>query len=288
MKRSEEFVEIIKGLRATQGSLKAVTKDRVNPFAESSYATLDAILAELLPKLNENKIFMTQEPIFNEDERGLSIGIETTLFHESGQWLSYEPFFMILEKGSKMNMAQSAGSVITYAKRYAVGAIFGISTDEDKDGINSDLDKAKKDNKKNGYGQKDYTKKDEYKKNDDYKKNDSKKDENTIPLTLINAQNHVIEFGKHKGKTLQELGEKEGGYLRWLINNSKDDWIVSAVKMVGAEIKRKKEADTHNQTVDIPSDPVDDGSQYQQYNDDPNQKNPEFEGVEYTDDDIPF
>lgn len=275
MKKSEEIDKIIPAFLKTQAALKTVTKDRVNPFAESSYATLDAILGELLPKLNENKIMLSQSPVFEEAENGLRIGVETTLFHESGQYLQYDPFFMELEKGAKMNMAQSAGSVITYAKRYAVGAIFGISTDEDKDGV-SKVDKAKKENEKNGYGK------------SDYKKPDTKKEENAIPLTLINAQNHVLDFGKHKGKTLQELGEKEGSYMRWLIKNSKDEWIVNAVKMVGHDIKKKKEAATHNQTVDVPNDPIDDVSQYPQDNDDPNQKDPIFEGTEYNDDDMPF
>src|SRR5699024_7096520 len=63
------------------------------------------------------------------------IGVETTLLHSSGEKAVYEPFFMQLEKGQKMNMAQSAGSIITYAKRYAVTSIFGISTGEDTDGV---------------------------------------------------------------------------------------------------------------------------------------------------------
>jgi hypothetical protein len=34
-----------------------------------------------------------------------------------------------------MNMAQSAGSIITYAKRYSISAILGIATGDDTDGV---------------------------------------------------------------------------------------------------------------------------------------------------------
>lgn len=136
MERSESFTTIVKAMVKVQGELKAVKKDRDNEFNNSKYATLDAILAELLPKLSENEIAMTQSPVFEEAGSGaMRIGVETHLIHSSGEWFLYPPFFMELEKGAKMNMAQSAGSIITYAKRYAISAIFGISTDEDKDGV---------------------------------------------------------------------------------------------------------------------------------------------------------
>lgn len=136
MDRSETFASIVKAMVQVQGELKTVKKDRKNPFAENMYATLDAILEELLPNLNKHEIVLTQAPVFEIAENGnMRIGVETYLMHSSGEWFRYPPFFMQLEKGAKMNMAQSAGSVITYAKRYAVSAIFGISTGDDVDGV---------------------------------------------------------------------------------------------------------------------------------------------------------
>lgn len=138
MDRSETFASIVKAMVQVQGELKTVKKDRKNPFAENMYATLDAILEELLPNLNKHEIVLTQAPVFEIAENGnMRIGVETYLMHSSGEWFRYPPFFMQLEKGAKMNMAQSAGSVITYAKRYAVSAIFGISTGDDVDGVQS-------------------------------------------------------------------------------------------------------------------------------------------------------
>ncbi|MGX8233981.1 ERF family protein [Bacillus subtilis] len=135
MKTSDETKNIIQALVKAQASFESVKKDRQNPFANSAYATLDAILEEVLPKLTENGIALTQEPVTSLTENGLKIGVITRLFHTSGEFMEYDPLFMELEKGAKMNMAQSAGSVITYAKRYAISAILGISTDEDNDGV---------------------------------------------------------------------------------------------------------------------------------------------------------
>lgn len=224
MKTSESIKQIIPAFLKTQTSLKSVKKDRVNPFAESTYATLDAILEELLPKLNENDLMLTQAPVFENFEGAMRIGVETTIFHKSGEFLQYDPFFMELERGSKMNMAQSAGSVTTYAKRYAVSAIFGISTDEDKDGINSELNKAKQGNKSKGYG--------------------SAPQSNAVkPMTIEEAMKHKLTFGKHKDKTLEELAKKETSYLNWLYKNDKtDENLKKAIKLVAAAVKPKDAA----------------------------------------------
>lgn len=146
MQTSDETTNVIKALIKVQAVLKPISKDRENPFAGSKYATLDAILEKLLPILASNELAITQNPVMQQTEKGMRIGVETKLLHSSGEFFLYEPFFMELEKGSKMNMAQSAGSIITYAKRYAISAIFGISTDEDNDGVQKPDDKQKQNN----------------------------------------------------------------------------------------------------------------------------------------------
>jgi hypothetical protein len=50
--------------------------------------------------------------------------------HTSGEWVEYGPLSV---KPTK-NDVQGAGSAITYAKRYALSAIFGITSDQDDDG----------------------------------------------------------------------------------------------------------------------------------------------------------
>lgn len=135
MKTSEETGNIVKAMIKVQTALKPVKKDRENDFANGhKYATLDAILGDVLPILTANDIFMTQEPGTEILEGSVAIFVTTKFFHSSGEFLEYSPLTFQLEKGSKMNLAQSSGSVITYIKRYALTAALGISSGDDTDG----------------------------------------------------------------------------------------------------------------------------------------------------------
>lgn len=52
------------------------------------------------------------------------------LMHESGEWMEFDPLFLPMDKMT----AQGAGSVITYARRYALSCVFGIASESDDDG----------------------------------------------------------------------------------------------------------------------------------------------------------
>lgn len=215
--RVETQAKLIKALIKTQKEIETVTKDRSNPIAKSTYATLDAILDEVLPKLNKNGIFLTQRPLSKIEENGRTyLGVETTLYHEDGGWLTYEPFFMEIEENARMNMAQSAGSIITYAKRYAVSAILGISTDEDKDGVQPE----------------------------------SFTQEPQKELTTEEAFDYKIGFGKHKGKTVGTVAKEDKSYMRWLLDNAKDERMKDAIRKVGKKMKEEEESGYDNQVPD--------------------------------------
>lgn len=62
---------------------------------------------------------------------GWYIGVDVILMHTSGQWLSER--FMFPMSSDAYNPAQEAGKIITYARRYALSAILGITADEDVD-----------------------------------------------------------------------------------------------------------------------------------------------------------
>lgn len=208
-------IEIVKALVKAQSEIGTITKNKKNPIARSSYATLDTILEEVLPKLNENGLFFTQKPFTRNVPVGnggviVEVGVETTLYHESGESLVYEPFFMAIEDNKRMNQAQSAGSIITYAKRYAISAILGISTDEDTDGVQGG----------------------------DYEKHEPKKD-----MTLEDAKKFVLNFGKNKGKTLGELSKTDKSYLRWLLNNATTDDVKQAVRLIGQDMAKKEDGE---------------------------------------------
>lgn len=192
MKTSEESKNLIKALVKVQAKLSPIKKDRENPFAGSKYVTLDAILEELLPKLNENGLVLVQSPVMQTTDTGMKVGVETYIYHETGEWAYFEPFFMELEKGSKMNMAQSAGSITTYAKRYAVSAIFGISSDEDTDGIQ-------------GKGEKQSNPSNNQKKYDNKNSDDKNIYQKQQEANRAELENRAQEIAKKSGKTIKEI-----------------------------------------------------------------------------------
>jgi hypothetical protein len=123
MEHSEQIMELAKALSKTQGEIKSVSKDAVNPFFKNKYATLDAIWEAIRKPLSTNGLAVLQTTY---DQQG--IVLETTLVHSSGQWVrSYLPL------NAKANDPQSIGSALTYARRYSLSAILGISADEDDD-----------------------------------------------------------------------------------------------------------------------------------------------------------
>lgn len=195
---------IIKALVKAQSEIKTIKKDRENPIARSQYATLDAIFDEVLPKLNAQGLFVTQEPMMKEEENGqVYLGVKTTIWHETGEKLEYEPLFMPIEENARMNVSQQSGSVITYAKRYAISAILGISTDEDKDGVQG-------------------------------------KPEKREPIKKEDIVDTKFPFGKHKGKTYGEIYDTDRQYLKWLYTQKKTDKdIKEAIKLIG-EVKAEE------------------------------------------------
>ena len=65
----------------------------------------------------------------SSDETG-SIEVATLVMHSTGEYIEFPPVIMKPES----NKPQAVGSAITYAKRYALSAIFGITSDKDDDG----------------------------------------------------------------------------------------------------------------------------------------------------------
>ena len=127
MSMSINHSECTKNLMAAfatfQGLLENVKKDSNNPFFKSKYADLASIFDEIRPKLAATGLAVSQWPQSDGS-------LVTILMHESGEWL--EGTYTMRPADSK---PQSLGSAITYARRYALGAILGVASEEDDDGI---------------------------------------------------------------------------------------------------------------------------------------------------------
>lgn len=106
------------------------TKD--NPYFKSKYLPLDLLMKGLLPYLKEQKLL-----IFHRTKDG----VVETVVQDMETMETIESQFP-LQAGID---PQKVGSAITYAKRYNIGQIFNIITDEDDDGNKA----GSKGNKKN-------------------------------------------------------------------------------------------------------------------------------------------
>lgn len=122
MEMSEKIDALAKALSAAQGEMGGAVKDASNPFFKSSYADLGSVIRAIKESFANNGLSYTQFPV--RDEAGA--GVETILMHESGQWIKSH-YTLPLAKFD----AQSAGSCLTYARRYALQAIAGIPAVDD-------------------------------------------------------------------------------------------------------------------------------------------------------------
>jgi hypothetical protein len=121
MNKSDSIKEIATALCKFQGEVEKIKKGNTNPFFKSKYASLSDILNVIREPLTDNGLSFVQFP---SGEHGLC----TMIMHTSGEWIN-ETYFMKPTKDDP----QGAGSVITYQRRYALGAILGLNIDEDDD-----------------------------------------------------------------------------------------------------------------------------------------------------------
>jgi hypothetical protein len=126
MKRSETIGELAKALVKFNSKVAKIAKDAANPFFKNNYATLDNIIEEVRPLLQENGLSIMQFP----GGDGQNVTLTTYLLHESGEWMESEPLIMKPIK----NDPQAIGSCITYARRYSLQAFLNLNTGEDDDG----------------------------------------------------------------------------------------------------------------------------------------------------------
>lgn len=87
------------------------------------YATLAALVEATTAPLAKHGLAIVQEA--SADEHGVCV--ETWLVHESGATMQFTPLTMPLAD----RKPQAVGSAITYARRYALGAICGLAPDDD-------------------------------------------------------------------------------------------------------------------------------------------------------------
>lgn len=126
MKTSEHIDKIAPAFLAAQRKFKRARKDGKNPHFNSVFSTLENIFDASMEALHSEGISLLQPP---SSADGVVFGVETVLMHESGQWFA-EPLMLKPPRPDP----QSAGSSITYARRYGGAGMLGIASGDDDDG----------------------------------------------------------------------------------------------------------------------------------------------------------
>lgn len=125
MNRSESIIKLGLALSKFNSEVSSISKDAKNPFFKSEYVTLDKLIIATREILQKNGLSVLQIPLSRDTE----IGIQTILLHESGEYIETEPLYMKPIK----NDPQTAGSLITYLRRYSYQAVLNLNTGEDDD-----------------------------------------------------------------------------------------------------------------------------------------------------------
>ena len=134
MKTSEQISKITEALTKFQGEVKGIVKDAQGHGYK--YITLDQILALVRPVLTKYDIALIQDVQGKVLETGENIaGCVTRIVHVSGEWIETEELIIkpASIKAGAATTPRDLGSAITYAKRYQLTGLLGLSADLDDD-----------------------------------------------------------------------------------------------------------------------------------------------------------
>lgn len=120
--QSAEIGKLAEALARAQSEMSGAKKDLINPFFKSRYADLASVWEACRAPLSKNGLSIVQAT----DENQNGIILRTKLLHSSGQWV--ESVYPI--RPSKTD-PQGIGSAVTYARRYSLMALVGVSAEDD-------------------------------------------------------------------------------------------------------------------------------------------------------------
>lgn len=177
MRTSENINELAAALAKAQAEFKPVEKNCENPHFKSSFADLTAMKNEAQPKLAKHGLSVIQPPS-NADSG--EIIVTTRLMHSSGQFIEES-----LKIRPTKPDAQGAGSAITYGERYSYKSMVGLTVRGEDDDANaaSGIQVGGKQSVALAPPPK--------------------------PTQDVSPGDYVIAFGKHKGKKVRDISEKD-------------------------------------------------------------------------------
>lgn len=130
MNRSESIANIAKALAAARANFGPVTKNQKANAGKYAYdyADLALILSAVDPALAAAEI----APYQSVKIEGQKCTVTTTLLHSSGEWIESDP----LTLSAADDRPQSLGSCATYARRYSLVGVLGVSPASEDDDAN--------------------------------------------------------------------------------------------------------------------------------------------------------
>ncbi|MBI1178731.1 hypothetical protein GC207_14960 [bacterium] len=158
MNKSESITHLATALAQAQAEMPVAIFDAANPFLKTKYASLGSVIQASRPILAKHKLSLVQFPISAGNAEGRDgirhltpalspieaerekarngadyIGVESILTHESGEFIAERIVIPLVDEKGKSRV-QTAGSTLTYLRRYSWAAILGMYSDEDSDG----------------------------------------------------------------------------------------------------------------------------------------------------------
>lgn len=118
---------LLEAMLAVQAEAPTLPKDATNSFYKSRYTKLETVVETINPLLTKNRLVWTAKPSYNP-EFGPSLKYKVAHV-PSGESDEGEMPLLLSDQH-----AQGQGSALTYARRYAICAVFNLVADDDDDG----------------------------------------------------------------------------------------------------------------------------------------------------------
>jgi hypothetical protein len=121
---SDTIGKLAGALAKAQSQMTMVEGKSINPFFNSKYASLAAVLEVAMPALNANEIALVQGNRWDTSNNGFYI--TSMLMHSSGEWIKSEIRMPIAKKD-----AHGIGAATTYGRRYLLSSMVGVAQADD-------------------------------------------------------------------------------------------------------------------------------------------------------------
>lgn len=222
IRTSETIINLSKALVETQKELKQPLKDAKNPFFKSEYVPLENVAEAITESATKHGLAFSQYATTTESG---NVSVGTIVFHESGEYIEFPPLILKPEN----TKPQSIGSAITYAKRYSLSAVFGITSDKDDDA-----------NKANGNGEP--------------QKQPQKRNQKQAPQNEPNVHEIVEKYVQK----LEELGVNRADVVEYVCNKHSvgnmfdiaPNILVGEIKQIYMKKSNEQKANTNEKGID--------------------------------------